>query len=144
VFVAPLIFKTKAMNSKKIFQGIIVLVVFSLIHIVSLGQVVVTDPIRINFTSFTVNSNQKGIKIDWATDNKKPTNYFEIERSSDGINFETIALVLGPDPKQPRCDCYESFDKPKSKAKKYFYRLKHVSVDGEIELSETKTLAMNK
>lgn len=132
------------MNSKKIFQGIIVLVVFSLIHIVSLGQVVATDPARINFTSFTVNSNQKGIKIDWATDNKKPTNYFEIERSSDGINFKTIAMVLGPDPKQPSCDCYESFDKPKSKAKKYFYRLKHVSADGEIELSETKILAMNK
>ena len=33
--------------------------------------------------------------IDWATDNKVPTNYFEVERSSDGINFKTIALVFG-------------------------------------------------
>ena len=81
--------------------------------------------------------------IDWATDNKVPTNYFEIERSSDGINFKTIALVLGPDPKQTNCNCYECFDKPDSNTKKYFYRLKHVSSEGEIELSETKMLAIN-
>ena len=132
------------MNSKKIFQSLIVFAGLLSIHIVTLGQTAVTDLARINFTSFTVNSNQKGIKIDWATDNKIPTNYFEIERSSDGINFKTVALVLGPDPKQTNCDCYECFDKPKSKAKKYFYRLKHISTGGEIELSETKMLAINK
>ena len=82
--------------------------------------------------------------IDWATDNKVPINYFEIERSNDGINFKTIALVLGPDPKQANCDCYKCFDKAGSNAKKYFYRLKHVSTDGEIELSEMKMLAINK
>ena len=132
------------MNSKKIFQCIIVLLVFLSIHTITLGQTAVAERGKINFTSFTVNSNQKRIMIDWATDNKVPTNYFEIERSIDGINFKTIALVLGPDPKQTSCDCYECFDKPKSKAKKYFYRLKHVGTDGEIELSETKMLASNK
>lgn len=80
--------------------------------------------------------------IDWATDNKVATNYFEIERSSDGVNFRTIAMVLGPDPKQNNCDCYECFDKTSTNTK-YFYRLKHVSTDGEIELSETKMLAIN-
>jgi hypothetical protein len=132
------------MNSKKIFQVVLALTSLLSMHVVTLGQTVGTDPARINFTSFTVDSNKKGIKIDWATDNKIPTNYFEIERSSDGKNFKTIALVLGPDPKQTGCDCYECFDKPKSNAKKYFYRLKHVSTDGEIELSETKMLALNK
>jgi hypothetical protein len=132
------------MNSIKIFQIVMVLGGFLAIQAVTLGQTIVTEQAKINFTSFTVDSNQKGIKIDWATDNKIPTNYFEIERSSDGINFTTIALVLGPDPKQTNCDCYECIDKPNSKAKKYFYRLKHVSTDGEIELSETKMLAINK
>lgn len=132
------------MNSKKIFQGVIVLLGFLSVHAVTVGQTLVTEQAKINFTSFTVNSNQKRIMIDWATDNKTPANYFEIERSSDGINFKTIALVLGPDPKQTTCDCYECFDKPGSGSKKYFYRLKHVSTDGEIELSETRMLAINR
>ena len=131
------------MNSKKIFKNVIVLTVVLSIHAVSFGQTQITERGKINFTSFTVNSNQKRIMIDWATDNKVPTNYFEIERSSDGINFKTIALVLGPDPKQSNCNCYECFDKPDSNTKKYFYRLKHVSSEGEIELSETKMLAIN-
>lgn len=111
-------------------------------HAVTLAQSVTTSPAGINFTSFTLNSNQKGIKIDWATDNKIPTNYFEIERSRDGISFKTIAMMLGPDPKQINCYCYECLDKPKANSKKYFYRLKHVSTDGEIALSKTKMLAI--
>ncbi|MGH2565055.1 MAG: hypothetical protein ACRDE5_11110, partial [Ginsengibacter sp.] len=67
--------------------------------------------------------------IDWSTDNKVATNYFEIQRSVDGKNFNTIALVMGPDPKQPNCDCYEGFDKPTTKKQQYFYRLKHVGLD---------------
>ncbi len=132
------------MNSKKIFQCINVLAIFLLIHSVALGQTLVTEQAKINFTNFTVNSNQKRIRIDWTTDNKIPTNYFEIERSNDGTNFKTIALVLGPDPKQTSCDCYGCFDKPASNTKKYFYRLKHVGTDGVTELSETKMLAINK
>ena len=110
---------------------------------VSIGQTSIPEQAKINITSFTVNAYQKRILIDWATDNKIPTNYFEIQRSPDGINFKTILLVLGPDPKQTGCDCYECFDKPGTRTKKYFYRLKHVSKDGEIELSETKMLAIN-
>ena len=132
------------MNSKRIFPGITALLIFLLTHAVTLGQTLVTEKLKVNFTGFTINSNQKGIRINWATDDKVPTNYFEIERSNDGINFATLALVLGPDPKQPGCDCYECFDKPGSNTKKYFYRLKHVSINGEIELSETKMLAINK
>lgn len=132
------------MNTKKIIQFINASVVFLALHSVTLGQGITTDHVKINFTSFTVNSSQKRITIDWTTDNKVPINYFEIERSNDGINFKTIALVLGPDPKQTNCDCYKCFDKAGLNAKKYFYRVKHVSTDGEVELSEMKLLAINK
>ena len=111
--------------------------------VVSIGQTSTPEQAKINITSFTVNIHEKRILIDWATDNKIPANYFEIQRSLDGINFKTILLVLGPDPKQTGCDCYECFDKPGTRTKKYFYRLKHVNKDGEFELSETKMLALN-
>jgi hypothetical protein len=132
------------MNAKKLQQCTIVFLLFLLTHLVSLGQTQVKQEGKINYTSFTINATQKRILIDWGTDNKVPTNYFEIERSLDGVNFKTIALVLGQDPKQEGCDCYEGFDKPDTRSKKYFYRLKHVGLDGEIELSETKMLALNK
>lgn len=132
------------MNAKKLQQCIIVFLIFLLIHSVSLGQTPVTQQGKVNYTSFTVNAIQKRIMIDWATDNKIPTNYFEIQRSKDGVNFKTIALVMGSDPKQINCDCYEGFDKPDASTKKYFYRLKHFAMNGEIELSETRMLAINK
>lgn len=96
----------------------------------------------INYKSFTVNAVNKKVMIDWATDNKVPTNYFEIQRSTDGKNFKTVAMVLGPDPEKKDCDCYECFDKPATSNQKYFYRLRHVGTDGEVELSETKMLAL--
>ena len=129
------------MNTKKLYQFVPAFLIFLLAHTDATCQ---TQQAKINYTSFTVNAVQKRIMIDWVTDNKVPTNYFEIQRSMDGKNFKTIALVLGPDPKQNNCDCFEGFDKPVASTKRYFYRLKHVSLDGQIELSETKMLAINK
>jgi hypothetical protein len=99
--------------------------------------------VKINYTSFTVSAIKQKIMIDWSTDNKVATNYFEIQRSLDGINFKTIALVLGPDPRKGNCDCYEGVDKTLKNKRKYFYRLKHVGTDGEVDLSETRMLAIN-
>jgi len=96
----------------------------------------------IKFTNFSVSSNNKKVVIDWATDNKVPVNYFEIQKSEDGKNFKTIALILGPDPQQPACDCYGCFDKITAKSSQtFYYRLKHVAVNGEEQLSETKLLS---
>ena len=52
-------------------------------------------------------------------------------------------MVMGPDPKKGNCDCYEGFDKLSTNRQKYFYRLKHVGTDGEVDLSETRMLAIN-
>ena len=97
---------------------------------------------QIKFTRFYLTSNKKRITINWATDNTVATNYFEIQKSFDNKNFKTIALVLGPDPKQFSCDCYSCSDKYFSKnAKHSYYRLKHIDVNGIEQLSETKSLA---
>jgi hypothetical protein len=128
------------MNTKQITKNLMAIVLLILAHLDGICQ---TQQAKINYTSFTVNAVKKVIMIDWATDNKVATNYFEIQRSVDGVNFKTIAMVMGPDPKQINCDCYEGFDKPLTNRHKYFYRLKHVSTDGEIDLSETKMLAIN-
>ena len=77
--------------------------------------------------------------LDWSTDGTYPTNYFEIQKSTDGKNFKTIALVLGPDPKKADCDCYSGYEKRDRNYKNY-YRLKHIDINGTVQFSETRLL----
>lgn len=94
----------------------------------------------IKYTNFKISEKQNKVAIDWTTDGSVITNYFEIQKSTDGVNFKTIALVMGPDPSQKTCDCYGCFDKISKKA---YYRLVHVDTSGIEQISETKLLAQN-
>jgi len=134
------------MNTKILYKSVVVVLVLMMTHSDVICQTQTgtenAQQAKINYTSFTVNAEKQKIMIDWSTDNKVATNYFEIQRSIDGTNFKTIALVMGPDPKQTNCDCYEGFDKLSNIKHKYFYRLKHVGTNGEVILSETRMLAI--
>jgi trimeric autotransporter adhesin len=95
----------------------------------------------INITNFTVYAKEAKIVIDWATDGASPTNYWEIQRSSDGLQFTSIALVLGPDSRQVG-DKYQATDKLKdNKAATAYYRLRHIGTDGKEQLSNIIQLA---
>jgi hypothetical protein len=97
---------------------------------------------KVNVTDFTVSAKEHKVMIDWKTDGATATNYFAIQKSTDGINFKTVALVLGPDPKQKNCDCYGCFDKSLSKtAKQSYYRLVHIDTNGNEQTTEAKLLA---
>jgi hypothetical protein len=98
---------------------------------------------KINIIDFKVVKDQNKVSINWATDNKIPTNYFEVEKSNDGRNFKTVAYILGADPSKADCDCYGCFDKITTNKKEFYYRLKHVDTNGEVEFSETRILALN-
>ncbi len=131
------------MNTKKLARIITILIFASLINLPSWAQNQSLQEGKINFTKFTVSTDQKRIALDWTTDNTVSTNYFEIQKSTDGKNFRTIAIVLGPDPKQPACDCYGCFDKYLGKTSRHsYYRLKHVDLNGVEQLSETRLLAI--
>jgi hypothetical protein len=127
------------MNKENLYKSLAALLVCT---IVSLNGICQVKEAKITYASFTVNQVNKKIAIDWVTNSKATANYFEIQRSLDGKNFTTIALVMGPDPQKPDGDCYECFDKPLTKKQNCFYRLRHIDVDGEVEVSETKMLAI--
>lgn len=97
---------------------------------------------KINITHFEVVKEQNKIVIEWSTDKSSKTNYFEVEKSTDGKNFKTVAYVLGADPTKTDCECYGCFDKVTGKAKESYYRLKHVNSNGNIQFSEVKMLAL--
>ena len=96
---------------------------------------------RVNVTDFTVSAKEQKVIIDWKTDGATTANYFAIQKSSDGVNFKTVALVLGPDPKQKSGNCYACFDKYVAKAQKSYYRLVHIDTEGNEQITEAKLLA---
>ncbi len=97
---------------------------------------------KVNIIEFKLKQNQNKISVNWATDNNVPTNYFEVERSNDGKNFKPVAYILGADPQKTDCDCYGFSDKVSPDKKQFYYRLKHVDTNGQIEFSETRILAL--
>ena len=127
------------MNTNKLNKWIVTTIILLAVNSNGFCQ---KNEAKIKVSNFTVNVVGKHILIDWATESGFQANYFEIQRSLDGVNFKTIELVLGPDPQKPEGNSYEGFDKS-STNNKYYYRLKHVSLDGSEALSETKMLAIN-
>lgn len=97
---------------------------------------------KINITSFQLAKDQNKVVIKWSTDSASATNYFVVEKSSDGKNFKSVAYVFGAEPTQKDCDCFDCFDEISGNAKTSYYRLKHVNANGIIQFSEVKMLAL--
>ncbi len=99
------------------------------------AQTAVNSNKIINITNFTVYAKDAKIVIDWATDAAAATNYWEVQRSTDGTQFSAIALVLGADPRQEG-DRYQYMEKLKdTKNATAYYRLRHIGADGKEQLS---------
>lgn len=95
---------------------------------------------KINITSFNVYEKDNKIFINWATDGTASVNYWEVQRSTNGTEFSTIAMVLGPDPRQ-QGDNYQYMEKVKdSKVTVVYYRLCHIDTNGKEIFSEIKQL----
>lgn len=128
--------------NKKIFRSVSFLIFGSLIGITATAQDYKVH--KINFKDFAISVKQEKVNIHWSTDNTSPANYFEVQKSNDGINYKTILLVLGSDPAESDCVCYGCFDKiAKKESKNCYYRLVHIAPDGREQTSEPKQLAMN-
>lgn len=90
----------------------------------------------ITITNFTVYEKDAKLMVEWATDGTVSTNYWQVQISDDGTQFSTIALVLGPDPRQ-QGDRYQYVEKLKAgRDTSKYYRLRHVDVNGNEQLSK--------
>jgi hypothetical protein len=69
------------------------------------------------------------IKLDWATASEINNKGFEIERSTDGVAFETIGWMDGHGNSNQQID-YSYNDKTVAPNSVYYYRLKQVDEDG--------------
>ncbi len=80
-------------------------------------------------------------KLNWTTEQESNTNYFEIEHSTDGINFTALGKVTAAG-NSSRLTAYK-FDDVKANAGANYYRLKMTDKDGRFEYSNIVLINVN-
>lgn len=100
------------------------------------------NPIPVEITSFTATVNNDKVQLNWQTATELNNQRFEVQRADEenGI-FNTVGIVKGAGTTSEH-HYYTYTDAPDfSTGKKFYYRLKSVSVSGEVEFSEILTLS---
>ncbi|PIQ49168.1 MAG: hypothetical protein COW03_06415 [Cytophagales bacterium CG12_big_fil_rev_8_21_14_0_65_40_12] len=92
-------------------------------------------PLPIELISFTARPIENSeVILNWSTVSETGNSHFNVERSNDGSNFETIAFLPGAGDSRTQLS-YEYTDK-KPGLGRSFYRLKQTDFSGEFEYSE--------
>jgi hypothetical protein len=97
------------------------------------------NPLLIELLSFEAKPNNGNIDIVWSTSAEINNDFFTIERSQDGINFEFVAKVPGAGNSNTLIKYFTRDKKPFSGLS--FYRLKQTDFDGQFKYS--KIIAVN-
>ena len=90
-------------------------------------------PLPIELLSFDASETTSGILLNWVSAMEYDNDYYELERSLDGINFKTIKRVLSKGNSEIK-QYYNHLDKEAPEGYLY-YRLKQVDVNGEFTYS---------
>ena len=95
-------------------------------------------PIPIELTSFTAKDNN-GAELKWNTRHEEFNDYFEVERSIDGINFSKLETVDGVN-RAAGSSNYTYLDKDPVNGTNY-YRLKKVDLEGNVTYTDAISLS---
>lgn len=92
------------------------------------------SPLPVNLINFTAKTeNNDKVKISWTTTYERNNSHFEVQRSTDGINFNTIASVPGVN-NSNTLQHYSVYDYQPAKGVS-FYQLKQVDNDQQFAYS---------
>lgn len=92
------------------------------------------NPLPVTFAAFTGRQAGNSIVLEWTTLSEKDNDYFEIERSTDGVNFVTIGFVDGAGNSNSLIS-YQFIDNAPEQGQLY-YRLSQVDFDGTREYAD--------
>lgn len=89
----------------------------------------------VSFLSFNaVKKAASSVALDWQVQNNNRNAFFEVERSSDGKTFSTIAMIKN---QMPLKHAFHHMDENAANGKN-FYRIKQVDPDGKMVLSDVR------
>lgn len=92
----------------------------------------------VTFQSFFVSRESANVKLTWVTSQELNNSHFEIERSTDGRNYKTIAVVMGA-VNSNVINRYNYTDKNITNAVVY-YRIRQVDINGEAHYSAIRSV----
>lgn len=96
----------------------------------------------IELTAFHAICDGNKVSISWQTASEKNNRYFEVERSSDAVNFTPVAKIDSKNPNSSTPLSYDATDHNPINGKSY-YRLKQVDVEGHYSYSSLVVLNCN-
>lgn len=95
-----------------------------------------------NITSFTATKNRETSLLQWETNAERDLAYFEVERSTDGRNWQPLGRVTARGNSSSPVNYHFSDMLPK-KGVVNLYRLRQVGTDAEIHYSEIRSVRFN-
>ena len=108
---------------------------------ITIASVNPLTPLPIELVAFDVVCKEKEMLLKWTTASEINNDYFTVERSLDGINFEKIDELTGAGNSNSLKD-YSWIDKKPLSGSNY-YRLKQTDFDGKFSYSDVKTAGCN-
>jgi Secretion system C-terminal sorting domain len=99
------------------------------------------NPLPVELVSFEVKPENSKARLNWVTASEKDNDYFDIERSGDGINFMKIGQVKGSGNSNVTLN-YMWYDLKPLQSLSY-YRLKQVDFNGNFEYSRIQSCVFN-
>lgn len=93
----------------------------------------------VELISLNVEQTQSGNRIYWSTASEQNSDYFEIERSDDGVIFYPVGKMQAAGFSNDLIE-YDGYDRSPMSATIY-YRLKQVDMDGKVEYHGPKALS---
>lgn len=100
----------------------------------TLNGITLNIPLPVELTSFDANVSDANVFLNWNTASESDNDYFEIQRSSNGIDFAKIGEIKGVGQSNLPSD-YRFVDAQPEDGINY-YRLKQVDFNGKTELSK--------
>lgn len=104
------------------------------------SQIKPTNPgaLPIELISFNATANQNQVDLTWITGSEKNNDFFTIERTVDGIDFEEVGKVSGQGNSSIQNEYSFTDFRPKNGVS--YYRLKQTDYNGESEYFEVKSV----
>jgi hypothetical protein len=98
-------------------------------------------PLPVKLTSYQIQSNNKQVLNIWTTATEINTSHFNVQRSIDGVNFETVGKVMAKG--SSAYSFNDILPTNYTPLKTIFYRLEIVDNDGSIEYSTIQQLSFS-
>jgi hypothetical protein len=96
---------------------------------ISNGSSAANGTLPVELLSFKASNNNSTVKLEWKTGQEENNDFFEVQSSSDGINFVAIGRIEANESHtySYSCQCNGLIN---------YYRLKQVDLDGKYSMSE--------